>query len=350
MTAWFGGKSRCAAEVWQRFGDVPNYVESFFGSGAVLLGRPTSPGIETINDLDGFVSNFWRALKADPEALAYHADWPANENDLHARHAWLKVRRKELSARLEGNPDYYDVKIAGWWVWGLSLWIGGGFCGDSGSGPWVIEEGRLIYRKGAQGVKRDMPSMNSGRGVSRRRLHLNRGVGVSRQMLHLGSAGKGISGQSDILRWFTELSDRLRRVRVCCGDWQRILGPSPTTKLGMTAVFLDPPYGNEANRDMNIYSEDSGSVAREVRYWAVENGENPLLRIALCGYDGEHEMPETWECFTWKARGGYASQGNGPGQDNKYRERIWFSPACLRGDQKAFDFRESEHETAQSSV
>lgn len=40
---WFGGKSRVASIVWERFGDVPNYVEPFFGSGAVLLGRPHPP-------------------------------------------------------------------------------------------------------------------------------------------------------------------------------------------------------------------------------------------------------------------------------------------------------------------
>jgi site-specific DNA-adenine methylase len=72
---WFGGKSRVATEVWQRFGDVPNYVEPFFGSGAVLLGRLHEPHIETINDKDGFVANFWRATKADPEAVAHYADW-----------------------------------------------------------------------------------------------------------------------------------------------------------------------------------------------------------------------------------------------------------------------------------
>ena len=34
------GKSRVADLVWKRFGDTPNYVEPFFGSGAVLLKRP----------------------------------------------------------------------------------------------------------------------------------------------------------------------------------------------------------------------------------------------------------------------------------------------------------------------
>lgn len=37
---WFGGKSRVARLVWERFGDPANYVEPFFGSGAILLGRP----------------------------------------------------------------------------------------------------------------------------------------------------------------------------------------------------------------------------------------------------------------------------------------------------------------------
>ena len=49
---WFGGKSRVAHIVWSHFGDVRNYVEPFAGSLAVLLGRPTEPKIETVNDLD----------------------------------------------------------------------------------------------------------------------------------------------------------------------------------------------------------------------------------------------------------------------------------------------------------
>ena len=37
---FFGGKASIARDVWMRFGDVPNYVEPFCGSCAVLLGRP----------------------------------------------------------------------------------------------------------------------------------------------------------------------------------------------------------------------------------------------------------------------------------------------------------------------
>ena len=37
---WFGGKRRVADTVWQRLGECRNYVEPFFGSGAMLLCRP----------------------------------------------------------------------------------------------------------------------------------------------------------------------------------------------------------------------------------------------------------------------------------------------------------------------
>src|SRR3990167_4157719 len=72
---YFGGKSRVAAAVWERFGyDVGSYVEPFFGSGAVLLGRPRwTPErgwTETVNDLDGYVANVWRAIRAAPSDVA----------------------------------------------------------------------------------------------------------------------------------------------------------------------------------------------------------------------------------------------------------------------------------------
>lgn len=54
---WFGGKRRVAHLVWDRFGDVPNYVEPFAGSLAVLLERPHTPRCETVNDKDCYLAN-----------------------------------------------------------------------------------------------------------------------------------------------------------------------------------------------------------------------------------------------------------------------------------------------------
>lgn len=38
---YFGGKSRCVELVWDRFGEVDNYIEPFAGSAAMILGRPS---------------------------------------------------------------------------------------------------------------------------------------------------------------------------------------------------------------------------------------------------------------------------------------------------------------------
>ena len=312
---WFGGKRKVAHEVWQRFGVIANYVEPFFGSGAVLLGRNDVVGTETVNDLDGYVANFWRAVKLSPGTTAEWADNPVNENDLHARHVWLLEQRESLRRRLEGDPEWHDPKIAGWWVWGVSCWIGSGFC--SGQGPWWVNEDRqLVHLSG------------EGQGVNRKLVHLgDEGRGVNRKRVHLGDEGQG-EPEARLVPWFTALADRLKRVRVCSGDWSRVCGPSVTFKHGLTGVFLDPPYADTAGRASKLYRVDCEQVAHAVREWAIVNGENPLLRIALCGYDGEHQMPPTWETLRWSAGAGFGGQAV-TRTENGQRERIWFSPACL---------------------
>lgn len=299
---WFGGKRRVAAAVWARFGDVTTYVEPFFGSGAVLLGRPRPwRGIEVVNDRDGYVANFWRALAAEPETVAHWADWPVLENDLHARHSWLAQQRETLRARLEGDPHWYDPQIAGWWVWGVSCWIGGQFCGHTG--PWVVTDGQLVRG-------------HSGDGISRRLIHIG-GRGVHRRLT-----------SEERLAWCRRLAERLRHVRVCCGDWSRVCTSAVVRRAHRNAVFLDPPYADTAGRDPDLYTEESVQVAHAVRAWALAHGDDPRLRIALCGYEGEHKMPPTWQEFRWRAHPGYGVLAR-VRSENWTRERIWFSPHCL---------------------
>ena len=323
---WFGGKRKVAAEVWRRFGAVDNYVEPFFGSGAVLFGRPSPfSGNETINDADGLVANFWRSIQAAPDETAHYADNPVNENDLHARHVWLVGQLPTLRARMDGDPDFYDAKIAGWWVWGVSCWIGSGFC--SGSGPWHSVDGQLVHLgNNGRGVNRKLVHLgNNGRGVNRQLVHLgDNGRGVNRKLVHLGDNGRGEA----LLAWFSALSARLRGVRVASGDWSRVCGPSVTFKHGITGVFLDPPYAETASRTDDLYRVDSAQIAHDVKKWAIEAGRRGDMRIALCGYEGEHEMPDDWSIYAWNAGEGFGGQADDRTGNGK-RERIWFSPACI---------------------
>ncbi len=333
---WFGGKRKVAPLVWDHFGpDVGHYIEPFFGSGAVLLGRPQPfDGVETINDKDSMACNFWRALQADPKAVAKHAANPVNESDLHARHFWLVDHKEALTAKLEGDPAYFDAKAAGWWCWGMSVWIGSRFC--DGTGPW-----RVVKK---DGVRQLVHLSDAGRGVNRQLVHLSdAGRGVNRKLVHLGNAGMGDpgTGECGLLAWMEALAERLRRVRVCCGDWRRICGGRSGNALshmvvfGPCAVFLDPPYSAEAGRDDSLYAAEDLNVAHDVRRWAIEHGDDPRLRIALAGYEGEHKMPRGWKCVAWKATGMQTTaKGHTAGKDNCHRERLWFSPACLRARQQ----------------
>lgn len=299
---WFGGKSRAADLVWNRLGDVQNYVEPFFGSGAVLFSRPHEPKVETVNDLDCYLANFWRALQHDPEGVATWADWPVNEADLHARHNWL-LDQAAFRARMHSDPNYYDVKIAGWWVWGCCQWIGSGWCDSR-------------FYNGGEWQK--LPHLgNPGRGVHR----------PSQKLPHLGDPGMG--KPVDLYTYLRALATRLRRVRVACGDWSRVLGPTPTTRQGLTGVFLDPPYADN-QRHNNVYGIDDLKIATEVQAWAIQRGCDPMMRIALCGYEGNYDMPNNWQRVKWKSRGGFGSQGDGHGRQNAKREVIWFSPHCLK--------------------
>jgi hypothetical protein len=136
--------------------------------------------------------------------------------------------------------------------------------------------------------------------------------------------------RQELTSWFEDLADRLRGVRVCCGDWSRVLG---TGTLGKSrgndgrrpvGVFLDPPYDQEL-RSAELYSCDDPTIGRKAREWALEHAHEPDMRIALCGYEGEHDMPGDWTCHAWSAGRGYAAKAN----TNRSLERIWFSPHCL---------------------
>ena len=309
---WFGGKRKVAGQVWEALGDVYNYVEPFAGSLAVLLGRPDSAAgrrVETVNDADGFVANFWRACAADPEQVAAFCSGPVNETDLFARHLWLVNTGRERIAQLESDPDWFDAKVAGWWVWGVNAWIGSGWC--SGTGPWVHA---------------DDP---------KQRPHLgNAGKGVNRQLPHISNAGKaGFNSLSireqGITEYMIELAERLSTVRVCAGDWSRVVTNGALSYGATVGVFLDPPYLGDV-RASDLYSVDDHHIANDVREWALQNASD-RVRVVLAGYQPEHDhlIPDTWRRVRWSSGAAYqTTAGGGQNAANRHSEVLWISPGC----------------------
>jgi hypothetical protein len=426
---WFGGKARVAPLVWSRLGDPANFIEPFCGSGAVLLGRPHRPTIETVNDPTGALTNAWRAtdqltgnpgavaevindldpylvnvfraLRGDPDATAAWADRPVSELDLHAIHRWLVLGEgaAEFRERLRRDIDYFCPKRAGFWLFGICAWIGSGWCsvpdaeneqrpalryGHDYAGGGVhmekiagqdnrkprIDGGEGQYGHGVHAAGEKRPKLAGGAdgaGTLGTGVHQGKngvhgvagddGPELSQQVPRLGArfaqadlpgvlnpiaGGTCAARRAWLLDWFGRLRDRLRTVRVCCGHWLRVCdSESVTVRLGTTGLFLDAPYrhvlkSGKKNRNDKLYANDSsqdvGALVDEVIAYCLERGGDPRMRIAACCYEGEgYEVlaEHGWDCVAWASAGGYGNRSE-VGKANAKRERIYFSPACLR--------------------
>lgn len=304
---YFGGKSKIAFIVWEAFGDVKTYTEPFFGSGAVLLGRPNynyTNQIEIICDSDGYICNVWRALQFAPDEVAKYCDWPVNHIDSTVRRNKLIEDEEYLLRNLLNDDEWYNSKLAGYWIWLASCWIGGG-----------ITSGNKIYKLG------QIPNLIKLTGVHKLSIRFN-AEEDSKQVTEPYNL--------NIYTWFRELSERLRYTQVVCGDWSRVCGGNWQDTRGIVGMFFDPPYSHSIGRDNNLYHHDN-DVTKEVETWCLERGKKESYRIVLAGYEGEYEVleKEGWLIKTWKSQGGYSNQ-NKTKNLNRYRERLWFSPHCLK--------------------
>jgi len=317
---YFGAKSSVADIVWKSLGQPKHYIEPFFGSGAVLLARPDydpTKYVETINDKDGSVSNVWRSLQADPDEVAKWCDWPVNHADLSARKMRLIENEGRLLENLIADETWYDAKMAGYWIWAACCWIGSGLT-RIGKIPRIADTGVGVHSIG------QIPHLTSA------------GMGVHKigQIPHLGDDNKSVQGiyNENIYKWFRQLSERLRYVRVVCGDWKRVCGGDWQDGFGDVGIFFDPPYAVE-DRAKLYHCEDKIFVANEVRQWCIERGSKPTYRIVLAGYEEHNELADNgWTPHYWKTFGGYGNlarnNGNSRGKDNRHREVLWFSPHC----------------------
>jgi site-specific DNA-adenine methylase len=282
-----GGKSQVAPVIWEHFGTVRHYLEPFAGSLAVLLARPDRPRVETVNDADGHVVNFFRSLVADPDTVVRYARWPVSSIDLWARHDALCAQRDALTAQLTADYRFCAPNLAGLWLYCVSTWTGSGF--------------------GQQAGRRSHPHVS-----------------------HTGSGIHALKRRGKLAQLCEQLQLRLQDVRLLCGDWQDCLTEALLFGVGgITGILLDPPYRLQ-RREQTFYAA-AAPCAPAVRDWAAAHGDDPRLRIALCGLDGEHAMPESWTAHHWQARGGLVNtKHHGRGSGETRQEVVWLSPHCLQ--------------------
>ncbi len=194
---WYGGKYSHLDWLLPLLPDCHHYCEPFAGSAAVLLNRPPSP-VETYNDLDGEVANFFRVLR-DHKA------------DLIEKIALTPFSREEFGAACEY---------------------------DAGLGP--VERARRFYVRARQV-----------------RTGLAQTASLGRWANCKNTSRAGMSGV--VSRWLggvealPEIADRLLRVQI---ENRPALDVIRLYDSPGTLFYCDPPYIHDTRGDAKAYGHE----------------------------------------------------------------------------------------------
>lgn len=281
--------------------------------------------IETVNDRDGLLVNFWRAVRSDPEQTAYHASWPVSHVDLVARRMVLKewLTNDANLERMMVDDQYCDHRIAGYWVWCQALAIGS--LSKQLAGPWWRAGGNLVKLRSPQGVEITRPHVTAQQGIEVLSLRHNP---LTRPYSFVNP---------NVIKWFTFLQARLRHVRILCDDWKRVVAMIDTNyyqrETPIISVFLDPPYTHTLRVDNKYYTIDDAETCRDVLNWCKTYGSDQRYRIVLAAYedDGHDELLTLgWRKYRWYRRNrdmvGLAKSERA--KQLRELERLYASPHC----------------------
>jgi DNA adenine methylase len=107
---YFGGKSRLAASIIDRFPKHKTYAEVFGGAAWVLFKKAPSQ-VEVLNDLDRHLMNFYRVTKYHPDALADEVAGLQPGRDVF-RHLREELERPAMTDIQKAAAYYYVQRQA----------------------------------------------------------------------------------------------------------------------------------------------------------------------------------------------------------------------------------------------
>lgn len=233
---WYGGKFNHLAWLLPLLPEAQHYCEPFAGSAAVLLNRAPSP-VETYNDTDGAVVNFFRVLRDD---------WP----ELQRLIALTPFSREEFH---------------------LAITDGGGT---------ALERARRFYVRARQARTGLAQSATLGRWANCKNTSRSGMSGVVSRWLG------GVDGLSDI-------AERLMRVQI---ENRPALDVIQLYDSADTLFYCDPPYVHATRGDTAAYGFEMSDEDHEALAAALHQCRG---KVAISGYrnDFMDRLYQGWRRF-----------------------------------------------------
>jgi DNA adenine methylase len=232
---WYGGKFNHLDWLLPLLPTTTHYCEPFGGSAAVLLNRDPSP-VETYNDIDGEVVNFFRVLRDDHDSLIRAIGLtPFSREEL----------RIAAQAPLEGLSDLERARR----FFVRARQVRTGLAQTASAGRWA--HCKLTSRAGMAGA-------------------------VSRW---LGS----VEGLSEIVQ-------RLLRVQIENAPAIEVIQRYDSEE---TLFYCDPPYAHDSRSDVKAYSFEMKDVEHRALARVLHKVKG---KVALSGYHSQlmEELYEDW--------------------------------------------------------
>ena len=238
---WYGGKFSHLKWILPLLPECAHFCEPFGGSAAVLLNRDPSP-VETYNDLDGELVNFFRVLRNQKDELIYAI-------------GMTPFSRKEFEISIKTN--FEDPEITD------------------------LEKARRFFIKARQV-----------------RTGLAQTASIGRWANCLKTSRAGMSGA--VSRWLgsveglEDIASRLIRVQIENDDALAVIKRYDSDE---TLFYCDPPYVHDSRGDKNAYKFEMLDVDH---IHMINMLKNVKGKVAISGYRGDlyDQLLKGWNMHT----------------------------------------------------
>lgn len=251
---WYGSKYSVLSWLLEKLPQTKCYSEPYGGAATVLLNKEPSE-VETYNDLDGEVTNFFKVLRDNKEELIRNI-------------AYTPYSREEYEKAIEktNNPDE-----------NLS----------------DIEKARLFYVKAGQVYSGLAQKATPGR--------WSKTISLSRRGM-----SKELSQFYNRIEKLDKISERLRRVQIENNNAIDVIKKYDNEDC---LTYCDPPYIHDTRSDNHVYGNEMSNEEHKKLAETLNNCDG-LVAISSYECDLMEDLYSDWNLHKYKEKKGLKNKKN----------------------------------------